>query len=457
MMIKDILKVFSTNLIKMFAMLLATFFIPLALSIEEYASYKFYALIASYVGLFHFGFCDGVFVEYGGVDIKQIPASKLADEHKTIFLFEVAITAVAILTSLLLNNKTLLIVSLSIISTVMFSYYTLLYQSTGDFKNYANSFNIQSVMMIVTTAFLVFVVKYDSGLLYAITTVIVSILATFYVAVKFLSEFHVCGGTFRYSILKKYIQIGILLTIGNIAFVLFGSIDKWFVKILLGDAEFAYYSFAVQLLSLMNFVMGPVGFTLYSYICKRRELRYEYQLKAIITVLILFILGVQFAVKWVISNFMQDYAQAIPVVTILFLAQVFVLLNTILYVNLYKSYKLQYKYFTNLIISIVLSVVLNYLFYTILGHQIASFAYATLVSMVCWALLNLNDFKYLRYKLQHAFFVAFMLVVYWLTNNIGNDIIGGIMYYCLWMVLAVLLCRESMNTLYMQFKAIKKK
>ena len=284
-----------------------------------------------------------------------------------------------------------------------------------------------------------------------------SILATFYVAVKFLSEFHVCGGTFRYSILKKYIQIGILLTIGNIAFVLFGSIDKWFVKILLGDAEFAYYSFAVQLLSLMNFVMGPVGFTLYSYICKRRELRYEYQLKAIITVLILFILGVQFAVKWVISNFMQDYAQAIPVVTILFLAQVFVLLNTILYVNLYKSYKLQYKYFTNLIISIVLSVVLNYLFYTILGHQIASFAYATLVSMVCWALLNLNDFKYLRYKLQHAFFVAFMLVVYWLTNNIGNDIIGGIMYYCLWMVLAVLLCRESMNTLYMQFKAIKKK
>lgn len=439
----------------MFALLLATFFIPAALSISEYATYKYYALIASYVGLLHFGFCDGVFVEYGGSDIKTIPTNILADEHRTILVFEIAISLVAILISIILKDNILLIVSLSIISTIMFSYYTLLYQATGDFKNYAMSYNVQSVLTIVTTALLVFVIKYDSGLLYAASTVLVSILATLYIAVKFQLMFNIHGGSFRYDSLKKYVQIGILLTIGNIAFVLFGSIDKWFIKILLGDAEFAYYSFAVQLLSLMNFVMGPVGFTLYSYMCKRREQDYEYQLKTIITILLFFMLGVQFVVKWVIKTFMSDYVQTIPVVSILFLAQVFVLLNTILYVNLYKSYKLQRRYFVNLFISIVLSVALNYSFYIFLGHQIASFAYATLVSMVCWALLNLKDFKYLRFKLRHVVFVGFMILGYWFTNGMVSDIIGGILYYSLWIVLAALLCRESMNTLYSQMKAIK--
>ena len=441
----------------MFSMLLATFFVPMALSIGEYASYKYYALIASYVGLLHFGFCDGIFVEYGGADIKQVPVNILADEHKTILIFEIAISLVAILISIIFKDNILLIVSLSIISTIMFSYYTLLYQATGDFKNYAISYNVQSVLTIITTAFLVFVIKYDSGLLYAATTVLVSILATSYIAVKFRLMFHIQGGSFRCNLLNKYVQIGILLTIGNIAFVLFGSIDKWFVKILLGDIEFAYYSFAVQLLSLMNFVMGPVGFTLFSYMCKRREQHYEYQLKTIITVLLLFILGIQFVVKWVISTFMNDYVQAVPVVTVLFLAQVFVLLNTILYVNLYKAYKLQRKYFTNLVISIVLSVILNYLFYAVLGHQSVSFAYATLISMVCWALLNLKDFKYLHYKPQHILFVGFMIIGYWFTNSMDNYIIGGVFYYGIWAALAVLLCRESTKTLYLQLKSIKKR
>ena len=48
---KDILKVFTTNLIKMFVSLTAAFFIPAILTLDEYGSYKLYALYASYIGI----------------------------------------------------------------------------------------------------------------------------------------------------------------------------------------------------------------------------------------------------------------------------------------------------------------------------------------------------------------------------------------------------------------------
>ena len=61
---KAILKVFTVNFFQLISSLVVGFCVPMILSIEAYAGLKTYTLLISYIGLFHFGFIDGLFIKY---------------------------------------------------------------------------------------------------------------------------------------------------------------------------------------------------------------------------------------------------------------------------------------------------------------------------------------------------------------------------------------------------------
>lgn len=63
---KSIFKVFSANFLQLISSLVVGFIVPAILSIEGYAELKTYTLFISYIGLFHLGFLDGLYIKYGG-------------------------------------------------------------------------------------------------------------------------------------------------------------------------------------------------------------------------------------------------------------------------------------------------------------------------------------------------------------------------------------------------------
>lgn len=63
---KGILIVLCANLINMFISLVTNFILPRYLSIEAYATIKTFQLYVSYIGLFHLGYSDGLYLRYGG-------------------------------------------------------------------------------------------------------------------------------------------------------------------------------------------------------------------------------------------------------------------------------------------------------------------------------------------------------------------------------------------------------
>lgn len=63
---KGIIAVFLANVINMLFSLATNFLLPKYLSVESYAGIKEFQLYVSYVGLFHFGFVDGIYLKYGG-------------------------------------------------------------------------------------------------------------------------------------------------------------------------------------------------------------------------------------------------------------------------------------------------------------------------------------------------------------------------------------------------------
>lgn len=441
---KDILRVFTTNLIKVLTVLIASFFIPGVLSIGQYASYKYFALIASYIGLLHFGYCDGVFLEYGGISIRNIEKSTLANEQKTLVCFETIISALILIYGIFKKDGVFILVGLDIFPSILITYYAMMYQSTGEFGLYASVYNCISILTLLFNLALVFVIKINNGLLYAGASVAVNIVVALYSGIQFNKRFVGVKGRFYFSILSRYSKLGILLTIGNVAFILFSSIDKWFIRGLLGTNEFAYYSFAVQLLSAMNMFINPVGLTLYSYLSKRRQKDFEYSLKTTIIAVLFFMLDGVFVIKYIINRYLVKYEDAIPIIIVLFLAQTFLLLNTTIYINLFKTYKMQKQYFVNLIIAISLSAVMNTAFFFLFERSCRAIALATLTCMIFWALINLRCFSYLKLDIKHLFFVIILACSYFLTNKISSNVIGFFSYGAVWLIIMRLFARETL-------------
>ena len=173
-MIKDILRVFTTNMIKFLVTLIATFLIPAMLSVDEYGYYKVFGLYAAYIGMLHFGFCDGLFLNYGGKKLETCSKDKIAVEQSTIILFEFVVSVIILTFGIVVGNVIIVLLALNVLPAIMITFYTFLYQSTGDFKKYAKVYNFQSLTTLVINSALVFIIKPESGLVYAGSVVFIN-------------------------------------------------------------------------------------------------------------------------------------------------------------------------------------------------------------------------------------------------------------------------------------------
>ena len=65
--IKKIGFVAFSNIIKLISSILIAFVIPNLLGLTNYGYYKVFVLYLTYIGLFHFGFIDGIYLKFGGL------------------------------------------------------------------------------------------------------------------------------------------------------------------------------------------------------------------------------------------------------------------------------------------------------------------------------------------------------------------------------------------------------
>lgn len=454
---KDIIRVFTTNLIKTLVTFITVFFIPMLLSLEQYGYYKLFSLYTSYIGVSHLGFCDGIFLKYGGSNLEYAEKDKLAGEQKTFFLYEFLLTATVTSIGVWKQDVILCLFGLSFLPVTMITFYTYLYQSAGIFRKYAKIYNLNSILLLAGNIFFVFILKAEKGIYYAGLTVAVNYTVFLFAFLDFQKNYHVKNGKISVCILRDHMKAGILLMLGNMSYILFSGIDKWFVKFLLKMECFAYYSFAVQLLSVINMFVNPIGLTFYNYMSRFRKENFEYTMKTRMLSILFFMLTFVFVIKFIVVNFMEKYVDAVSVIEILFLAQVFLLLNTTVYVNLFKVYQMQKEYFFNVIIVIVVSIFLNTLFYIGMGKSMQSFAFATLCSMILWALCNLRYFPYLRLKKDDLWFAGCCCIFYGLANQIGHIIFAGCFYLISWIILLRLFMEGNFKYYTEQMFAIRDK
>ena len=95
--LSDLFSVVTSNSIALIGSIVTGFIVPMLLGVEEYGIYKLFTLYISYAVLLHFGFVDGILLNYAGTDYKQLNKEKFRAFSKFFILFQLLIAGIIVL------------------------------------------------------------------------------------------------------------------------------------------------------------------------------------------------------------------------------------------------------------------------------------------------------------------------------------------------------------------------
>ncbi|MCL0048435.1 hypothetical protein M1N20_03185, partial [Dehalococcoidia bacterium] len=368
--------------------------IPRYLSVEDFGYWQLFVLYASYGGVLHLGFIDGILVRWAGKELAQV-----GREIKMAFRF-------------------LLLQQLIIIIPSGFVVYFVLqppFQRIG-LMILANAFilNLATFFMFTAQAIrkfkLLTAVNVGKGLAFLI--LIILLFASGYLNYQyvifasltaFLLALSALGFRFRqylwdkmpsisslWAYGKENINIGIFVLLGNFVVVLFLTIDRLMVSSFFAIEQFAIYALAMTVTMIVHIFVGAVSQVFFPYLSGgSSELRTKaYHLgKPAIILSWAAILTIYFPFTRLIEFYLPHYVASLPIIQLLLCTVGFGSLIQILHVNYYKAYRKQRQYFLWGIMALALSAMLNLLAIKVFG-TLGSVAIATLISFGVWYIVN---------------------------------------------------------------------
>lgn len=225
---KGLMYVLIANFINLGFNLITNFVLPKELSVESYATIKTFQLYVSYAGLFHFGFVDGMYLKYGGKNVKEIRGEDLKTNLSTLRFFEIFVTLICTIVALFLRREVLAFFALSILPLNLANYFKQLYQATGEFSLYGKIMNANTILIFFANMMWIYLIKTDNAQCFLLSNVIVYFIV--WIALELNCRKLVAGehrGTsFSLNELINNIKGGILLTVGNLSSVVLTSMDR---------------------------------------------------------------------------------------------------------------------------------------------------------------------------------------------------------------------------------------
>lgn len=239
-----------------------SFILPKILSVEQFSYWQLFMFYISYVGFFHFGINDGVYLKYGGLKIKELNKEYVSGQFKILLFIQLIfffIFFVYILQCQLIFDRkcVLFFTGFYMIIFNLSNYLGYIFQSVNKTRWYSYSMIIDKVFFIICVVGLV-VAKFDNYIIYLTLYLFGKILCLAYCMIK--AKKIVFVKIRRYDDvffeLKNTISVGIKLTVSAISSMLILGIGRFFIDENWGIEVFGKISFA---LSLTTFALSFIS------------------------------------------------------------------------------------------------------------------------------------------------------------------------------------------------------
>lgn len=449
---KNILRVFSANLLTLISGILVGFVVPSVLSLDGYAYVKTYLLYAGYISILHFGFIDGMYIKYGGKVIGEIDKSILKAEHNIFNLIQVISTIIFILISFIKKDFLILVLVFSIIPINASNFHRSFYQATGQFQKYSDSLYVYTLIYLISNIFLALIFKCTDYKFYYFTSLIGYIISFLILEFRFWKDFREVKANYDKLILNN-IKIGFIVLIANLGIAIFNATDLWFIKFLFNSNEFAYYSFAVSMLNIINVMIMAISVTFYNYLAREEKEELVKKLKIIFIIIGSFCSLSYFVFSMIVNIFLEKYIPSLSIIAISFATFPYLITIKGLFINIYKARKDEKKYLRVMLLMLVIAILYN-LISIILFKSSEAIAFATLIAFITWYLYSANDFKYLNIDLKEFLYLIINTASFLILSNYFNWLIGGIIYLIIVLTISFIFYKSEILEL-INFKKLK--
>lgn len=243
--------------------------VPKFIGITEYSYWQLYVFYSSYVGFFHLGWIDGIYLKLGGEHYEDIDNRNLGTQFLYLFIFQGILGVLLCAYALLFVsdiNKMVIFSCTAIVLILMNlkSFIIFVLQSTNRIKEYAKlSVSDRYLYIIVVVGYLLFGGKnYIVLIIFDIVTkAVVTVWGMYIMKDVILSRkymFKEVSGEIRGNI-----KIGSNLMLANIASMLILGVSRVFVEQKWDIETFGMLSFALSISNMFMIFISAVSVVLY--------------------------------------------------------------------------------------------------------------------------------------------------------------------------------------------------
>lgn len=438
---KNISRVFFANILSILSGIITSFIIPMVLSIEGYAQYKTYTFYVSYVLILSLGFADGINYKYAGEKEEFVNKQTLKNEHY--FYMITQIIAMTFFLVIAIYNKSIVIflLSLSIIPINLSWFYKFYYQAIGDFKEYSKISYIYTIITTILNIILVVFLKNDIYVYYCLSILIAHTIVLIISEIRFIKKMKGIKARLDKSVLRN-IKVGVFLLFGNLSAMLFYALDRWFIKLFFSIDDFAYYSFAISIMSVINLLINAVSVTFYNYLAKNRNEENIKEIKKYLMIIGAFASMSYFVFSAIISIALKKYIPSLQIISISFASYPYMIIINTLYVNLYKTMDTEKAYFVVVIKMIIISILYNVIMIALFKSP-ESIAMATTMSFITWFIYSQRDFKFMKSNIKEILYLSVITITFILYSHNLNWLYGGISYLTTVILITIILYKKD--------------
>lgn len=445
--------------------------IPKYLSVEGYGYWQLFMLYASYGGILHFGFLEGILLRWAGRELDQVGKEIGLALRFLLFQQLIVILPLCLIFYFLLTLGqpfdliALIVLGYAFIGNVG-AFFKFTAQAVRKFKG-LTVVNVGTVLTFLIIVICLFAFGYLDYTCIVYGFLLASALGLAALVVWFRKYLQGSNQSFSHLLFygRETLGIGIFVYLGHLVTALLLTVDRLMVNSFFPIEQFAIYAFALMAAMVAYTFVQAVSEVFFPYLSgSALQLRTRaYQLgKPAIILSWAATLAIYFPAARLIEFYLPHYVTSLPIMQILFCTVGFGSLIQILHASYYMAYRRQRRYFVCGITALALAVVLNLLAIKIFG-TLESVAIATLISFGVWYIMNELSLKSVVGESNRGLWKGLGIIccymgAFWISSQVTDRIVVQMLVYaCFFAVITWLFFRNAVKELVVIFNEVRRR
>lgn len=369
--IKNLSYALLSNLISLAISSIVILVVPKLLGVEEYGYWQVYLFYTSYVGFLHFGWNDGIYLRYGGMDYRDLNKKLFFSQFWALVFLQVLLGfGIVYLSSTLSDdvNRIYILKMTAFCMLIINARFMLIYilQATNRIKEFAQITLMEKIIYCCLIVLLLLVgVRHYNLLIYAdLIGKLISLIFAIYcckdIVFKKVSNFYI-----DIREILENINDGIKIMVANIASMLIIGIVQFGIERSWDVLTFGKISLTLSVSNLIMIFVNAIGMVLFP-VLRRADVatlpKIYTTMKTFLMFPLLGILVAYYPLKIILSEWLPQYAESLTYMALLFPICVYegkmaFLINTYL-----KTLRKEKMILTINLASVILSIIFTILF-----------------------------------------------------------------------------------------------